>query len=167
MHRKSKNKMLMAKKGLDTGRLTRSSARRYRTNIGEMLNGYFIPLLRFAHGGGGGGDPLRSRPVFFQAPILINLTSRVVLGALPTHSAAPSVILCGILDKFSPNLSSESRRKPQISVHLAALPVVIIFSREQENGPPAEHGEIRGLGGGGGLRATQKALACSRCWPAR
>ena len=45
MHRKSKNKMLMAKKGLDTGRLTRSSARRYRTNIGEMLNGYFIPLL--------------------------------------------------------------------------------------------------------------------------
>ena len=106
-------------------------------------------------------------PFFFQAPILINLTSQVVLGALPTHRAAPLVILWGILDT-SPNLCSESRMNPKVSVHLAALPVVIIFSREQENGPPAEHGEIRGLGGGGdGLRATQKAPARSRCWPAR
>ena len=56
---------------------------------------------------------------------------------------------------------------PRVSVHLAALPVVIIFSREQENGPPAEHGEIRGLGGGGGggLRATQKALAARGAGP--
>ena len=46
----------------------------------------------------------------------------------------------------------------RVSVQLAALPVVIIFSREQENGPPAEHGEIRRVGGGG-LRATQKASA--------
>ena len=104
-------------------------------------------------------------PFFFQAPILINLTSRVVLGALPTHRAAPLVILWGILDT-SPNLCSESRMNPKVSVHLAALPVVIIFSREQENGPPAEHGEIRGLGGGGGLRATQKALAHSASPPA-
>ena len=52
---------------------------------------------------------------------------------------------------------------PRVSVHLAALPVVIIFSREQENGPPAEHGEIRGLGGG--LRATQKALAARGAGP--
>ena len=53
-----------------------------------------------------------------------------------------------------------------LGTSLAALPVVIIFSREQENGPPVELGEIRGLGVGdgsdggggiGGLRATQKA----------
>ena len=67
----------------------------------------------------------------------------------PNHGGAPSLRALAALARY-----------------LTALPVVIIFSREQENGPPAEHGEIRGLGGGdggnggggiGGLRATQKA----------
>ena len=103
MHRKSKNKMRMAKKGRDsTGRLTRPPDRS-ASIVDEMPNGsdgYFIPLLWRAHGGG--GDP---GPFFFQAPILINWTSRrVVLGALFTRSVAPTPIL------GAPNLFPESWR---------------------------------------------------------
>ena len=161
MHRKSKNKMRMAKKGRDsTGRLTRPPDRsampagpllmKCRMDRMDILFPCYGALTAAA-------NPVR----FFQAPILINWTSRrVVLGALFTRSVAPTPIL------GAPNLFPESWRNAKSACtcgstrYLArtALPVVIIFSREQENGPPAEHGEIRGLGGGiGGLRATQKA----------
>ena len=94
---------------------------------------------------------------FFQAPILINWTSRrVVLGALFTRSVAPTPI------HDARNLLPESWRNAKSActcgsstrylARCTALPVVIIFSREQENGPPAEHGEIRGLGGGDGCK---------------
>ena len=105
MHRKSKNKMRMAKKGRDsTGRLTRPPDRsampagpllmKCRMDRMDILFPCYGALTAAA-------NPVR----FFQAPILINWTSRrVVLGALFTRSVAPTPIL------GAPNLFLESWR---------------------------------------------------------
>lgn len=106
MHRKSKNKMRMAKKGRDsTGRLTRPPDRsampagpllmKFRMDRMDILFPCYVALTAAA------ATPVR----FFQAPILINWTSsRVVLDALFTRSVAPTPIL------GAPNLFPESWR---------------------------------------------------------